>query len=230
MHWNQPVATSRDLGFYFQPSNEVLASLLVTNFKDFNFDYFDKLNYDSQLSILYQLEDIYDRNKNSIDAVCKIYTILSDMIKTRALCVFIILGKRYTKFEMLRVSRVSDSNMLVELARDYQVSQEYRDKIDDIIRSVIISKGQGTKISDAVRSCDSLTPIFEYNIPYVVNNLLEVDNSVTVARNISHTGAKVSKSDYDAISQNLLTIFLHSDPDISTNTVKKHMKKIICEE
>ena len=221
MYWRKPGVKSNRIDFYFNPSKEQIASLLVTHFEDFDFSYVAETSSETQVSLLYDIEDIYDRFPETHQ---RIFEILENIpIGTKAKCQFIIGRENYEKFPMIKIDRVPSPHFLLKMAEHYQ---DFPDAINEIMQRILLSKGQGTKIAESVKVNDSLISIFEYNIPFVVSELEHNGDAVTIARNISHTKAPVSKEDYNTLETSILANILGDSMDVSSKTVQRHMKNI----
>ena len=223
MYWNKqsPAVTSSKVNFYYQPSMAEIASMLVSSPGSFNFDYVAQINSDQQYQLLTHFETVHDACPETRTVIQKIIGEIE--FGSSARCVFIIHDKNYKKFPTLDVSRVVRSADLLRLANDHD---RWPTEIDSIIQSVLLSTGQGTKIDNAVKMSHKLTRLFEANIPGAIDSVDTSNDPVSLARNISKTGASVTPEYYDKLEAIIMMIVLSDDIKVKTQTAKNHMSKI----
>lgn len=198
-----------------------IASMLVSSPDSFNFEYVEQINSDQQCSLLNHFEEVYDRYK---DAQASIEKLLSGVpFGASAKNQFIIQGKRYEKFPFIKVNRVTDVHHLIELADDYKA---YPEHIDRILQDILLAKGQGTKISEALKQRPELSGMFEFNIPAAIDRMDPEGDVVSLARNISKTQAPVEPKYYDMLESYIVMSVLSDDLKVKTQTANKHMRSI----
>ncbi len=222
MYWNKksPAISSSRVNFYYKPSMAEVAAMLISSPGSFDFSYVDQIAKDQQYNLLKHFESIYDQHPKTRPIINEM--LIDIPFSTGAKCEFVIHGERYKKFPGLIVDRVSTPYSIELLAKHHD---DYPDEVDQILKNILVAKGQGTKIKTAVATTERLPLLFNSVIPDVLHNR-EINDPVTVARNISHTKAELSKHDYDALESMITMVVLSDDIRVRTNTAIKHMKNI----
>jgi len=227
VHWKKqsPAVSSSRINFYYQPSMDEIASMLASSPESFDFEYVKQINSEQQYRLLEHFETVYDcysKARNNID-----HLLGTIEFSTRAKCQFIIGGERYEKFKTVTVNRISDTHDLLKLQLDYS---EYKNSIDNIIRQVLLSNGQGTKIQAAVKKSSTIKQLFQANADLAIEmfeNSPHMDyDPVVLARNISKTGVALSTHSYNTLSSYITMSVLTDDLAVRTKTANLHMSKI----
>lgn len=223
MHWKKqsPAVTSSRINFYYQPSMDEVASMLVSSTGSFNFEYVEQINAEQQFRLLEHFETIYDCYPETRETIEKL--LIEIPFGANAKCNFIICNKRYKKFSMLNVDRVTEVHHLVSMAEDWL---EFPDDVESILVKVLLAKGQGSKIDGAVKQRDILIEIFKRIIPRAINLVDECNDPVSLARNISKTKAEVDPEYFDKLEAAITMRVLSDNLQVKTQTANTHMKNI----
>lgn len=222
MYWNKksPAVSSSRIHFYYKPSMDEVASMLISSPESFDFEYVKQINKEQQYNLLEDFERVYDQFPGSRKNIDRLISEIPFSVGAK--CPFVIHGARFKKFPTLIVDRVSSPYDIEQLAEHHDL---YPDEVDEILKSILVSPGQGTKIKTAVAKDHRLPLLFANVIPDVINNY-EIGDPVTVARNISHTQARLDTHDYNALESMIMMAVLSDDMKVRTQTATKHMKNI----